>query len=166
MAAILDGVQTYHIYLRMGTTQGPLLLSLMHLASMVSEMKMLKVSRQTDAGWLTLYDDKSSPSLSSIELIMVVGWFMVFNATFNNITAISWQSVLLVEEAGVPGENHRPAASHWQTLSHNVVSNTPCHEKGFKLTTLEVIGTDCTGSYKSNYHTNTSANNGLFTLSV
>ena len=35
-------------------------------------------------------------------------WFMVFNATFNNISAISWQSVLLVEETGVPGENHRP----------------------------------------------------------
>jgi hypothetical protein len=31
---------------------------------------------------------------------------MVFNATFNNISAISWQSVLLVEETGVPGENH------------------------------------------------------------
>jgi hypothetical protein len=25
--------------------------------------------------------------------------------------------------------------------------------EGFKLTMLEVIGTDCTGSYKSNYHT-------------
>jgi hypothetical protein len=24
---------------------------------------------------------------------------------------------------------------------------------GFKLTTLVVMGTDCTGSYKSNYHT-------------
>ena len=42
---------------------------------------------------------------------------MVFSATFNNISAISWQSVLLVEETGVPGENHRPAASHWQ-LNH------------------------------------------------
>jgi hypothetical protein len=27
---------------------------------------------------------------------------MVFNATFNNISAILWQSVLLVEETGVP----------------------------------------------------------------
>ena len=35
---------------------------------------------------------------------------MVFNATFNNISSISWQSVLLVEETGVPGENHRSAA--------------------------------------------------------
>ena len=52
-------------------------------------------------------------------------WFMVFNATFNNISVISWRSVLLVEETGVPGENHRPVASHWQTLLHNVVSSTP-----------------------------------------
>ena len=79
-------------------------------------------------------------------------WFMVFNATFSNILVISWLSILLVEETGVPGENHWPAASHWQILSHNVVSNTPCHEQGsFKLT-LVVIGTDCTGSCKSNYH--------------
>jgi len=46
---------------------------------------------------------------------------MVLNATFNNISAISWRSVLLVEETGVTGENHRPSTSHWQTLSHEVV---------------------------------------------
>jgi hypothetical protein len=37
-------------------------------------------------------------------------WFvclMLFNTTFNNISVISWLSVLLVEEAGGPGENHR-----------------------------------------------------------
>ena len=33
------------------------------------------------------------------------------NATFNNIAATSWQSVLLVEETGVPGENSRPVSS-------------------------------------------------------
>ena len=38
--------------------------------------------------------------------------FMVCNATFNNITVISWRSVLLVEETGVAGENHQPLASH------------------------------------------------------
>jgi hypothetical protein len=42
---------------------------------------------------------------------------MVFNATFNNISAISRRSVLLLEETGVPGENHRPAVSHWQIYS-------------------------------------------------
>ena len=36
---------------------------------------------------------------------------MVFSATFNNVIyIISWRSVLLVEESGVPGENHRPVA--------------------------------------------------------
>jgi hypothetical protein len=40
---------------------------------------------------------------------------------------ISWRSVLLVEETGVPGENHRPVENHRQTLSHNVVSSTPRH---------------------------------------
>jgi hypothetical protein len=38
--------------------------------------------------------------------------FMVFNTTFNNISVILWWSVLLVEETSVPGENHRPVASH------------------------------------------------------
>ena len=33
------------------------------------------------------------------------------NTTFKNISVISWQSVLLVEETGVPRENHRPVAS-------------------------------------------------------
>jgi len=41
----------------------------------------------------------------------------VSNATFNNISIISLQSVLLVEETGVPGENHRP------------VSSTPFHQR-------------------------------------
>ena len=54
---------------------------------------------------------------------------MVFNATFNNIVAISWFSVLLVEETGVPGENHRPVESHWQTLSHNAISSTFRYER-------------------------------------
>jgi hypothetical protein len=44
---------------------------------------------------------------------------MVFNATFNNISVILWRSVLLMEETGGPGENHRPVASHRQTLSHD-----------------------------------------------
>ena len=41
---------------------------------------------------------------------------MVFNATFNNISVRSWQSVLLVGETGVPGENHQPVTSHWKTI--------------------------------------------------
>jgi hypothetical protein len=48
---------------------------------------------------------------------------MVFNATFKSISVVS--SVLYVEETGVPKGNH------WQTLSHNVVFNTPFHEQDF-----------------------------------
>ena len=37
---------------------------------------------------------------------------MVFNATSNDISVISWQSVLLMGETGVTGENRRPATNH------------------------------------------------------
>ena len=40
---------------------------------------------------------------------------MVFSATINNISVISWWSVLLVEETGVPGKKQPTSASHWQT---------------------------------------------------
>jgi hypothetical protein len=42
-----------------------------------------------------------------------------------------------------------PVASHWQSLSHTVV-HLPWSL--FELTTSVVIGTDCIGSCKSNYH--------------
>ena len=80
-------------------------------------------------------------------------WFMVFNATFNNISVISWRSALFVEETGAQAQSHQPVASHWQTLSHNVVSSTPHQEWGSNSKALVVIGTDYTGSCKSNYHT-------------
>ena len=47
----------------------------------------------------------------SFEIVCLFVCLMVFNATFNNISAISWQSVLLVEETGGPGENHRHVAN-------------------------------------------------------
>ena len=63
-----------------------------------------------------------------------VEWHL--NTTFNNISVISWRSVLLVEEIGVPGENHQPVAMS-AIRTHNVSGD----------------GTYCTGSCKSNYHT-------------
>jgi hypothetical protein len=54
------------------------------------------------------------------------GWFGLWCLTpLSTISVISCRTVLLVEETGVPGEIHRPVASHWQTLSHNVVLRTP-----------------------------------------
>jgi hypothetical protein len=78
---------------------------------------------------------------------------VVFNPTFNNISVILWQSFLLAEETWGPGENH--------DLSHNVV-----HLALIEIQTINgdrhyiqsrrplvVIGIDCIGSCKSNYHT-------------
>jgi hypothetical protein len=48
--------------------------------------------------------------------------FWWFNATFSNISTILWRQVLVVEEAGVSGENHRPWASNWYTLSFAAAS--------------------------------------------
>jgi hypothetical protein len=44
-------------------------------------------------------------------MVSVFDWFMVFKAIFNNISVISWWSVLFVEDTRVTGENHRPIAS-------------------------------------------------------
>jgi len=78
--------------------------------------------------YVKLYFSKYCTYILSVGLC----WFAEFNAKFNNISVISWRSVLLVEETGVPGEKHRPVASHLQTFSHNVVSSTPRHERGSK----------------------------------
>ena len=61
-----------------------------------------------DTGW-NLY---SLPTGNNKHRVRV----MVFSVTFNDVAAISGWSVVLVEETGVPGENHRPVARHWQTI--------------------------------------------------
>ena len=71
-----------------------------------------------------------------------------------------------MEETGGTGENHRPVGSHEQTLPNNVISSTPCHERDSLLTTSVVIGTDCIGNCKSNYHTITATTALLFWLAV
>jgi len=75
---------------------------------------------------------------------------MVFNTTFNNISAISWRSVLLVEETGGPRET-TDLSQVTDKLYHIMLYTSPWSR--FKLTTSVVIGTDCIGSCKSNYHT-------------
>jgi hypothetical protein len=56
--------------------------------------------------------DQSTTSTMSDFLLMNVDMVMLYNATFNNISAITWRSALLVDEIGVSEENHRPVASH------------------------------------------------------
>ena len=66
--------------------------------------------------------------------IYITVWFgfIMFNAILNNISVILWRSVLLVEETVML------YTSPWV---------------GVKPTTSVVIGTDCIGSCKFNYHT-------------
>jgi len=57
---------------------------------------------------LTLPQDLSS----TLVFDFVFDFFGCFNATFSNISVISWRPILVVEEAGVPEESHRPWASN------------------------------------------------------
>jgi hypothetical protein len=91
-----------------------------HIAAFLSVVlitEMLEICIQTS------YDQ-------NVQLILKSYLPVVLGTTLNNISVILWQSILLVEQTGVPGENHRSVASHWQTLSHNVVSSTPRYERG------------------------------------
>ena len=57
--------------------------------------------------------------------ILIMYRFLVSNATFNNISIISWRSAWLVENSEVPGKNYRPTVSQWQTLSYDVLWSIP-----------------------------------------
>ena len=93
-------------------------------------------------GWFKVFFNVYSENISQRTRPKCKMGIMVFNAIFNNISGISWRSVLLVEETGVPREKHQPSARHWQILSHNVVLSTPRHEWDTN-SPLVVIDTDC-----------------------
>jgi hypothetical protein len=57
------------------------------------------------------WNDKGSWIFSNYILFDFDFW--CFNATFNNISAISWRPVSVVKKARIPGENYRPWASNW-----------------------------------------------------
>ena len=64
---------------------------------------------------------------------------MLLNATFNNISVISWWSVLLVEET-------TDLSQVTDKLYHIMLYRVNLVRVGFELTTLVMIGTDCIGS--------------------
>jgi hypothetical protein len=77
---------------------------------------------------------------------------MVLNTTFNNISAISWGSALLVEK-NRSTLREPPTCRKSLTNYHIRLYQVHLVWAGFELAALVVIGTDCIGSYKSNYHT-------------
>ena len=64
-------------------------------------------------------------------MILYLLWIQgLFNVKGDKVMVLIYQlyrsgKFFLLKETG---DNHQPAASHWQTLSHNVASSTPCHE--------------------------------------
>jgi hypothetical protein len=58
-----------------------------------------------------------------------LGLWCLMPLTFNNISVISWPSVLFGGENWNTQRKSQTKESHRQTLSHNVVSSTSCLER-------------------------------------
>ena len=90
----------------------------------ITKIKKRPQKRQIDNQWSTKHYTENrmlgNTNITKIRgetlITLSFGWlidFLVSNATFSNISTISWRPVLVLEEAGVPRENHRLWTSNW-----------------------------------------------------
>ena len=80
-------------------------------------------------------------------VFVFIYWFMIINATVNNISVISWRSVLLVEET------EKTTVSQVTIIKNQIMLYRVPLAMNEVRAHLVVIGADCTCSWKSNYHT-------------
>ena len=77
-------------------------------------MPYVTVIEHSSMNFVLVFQKSTNQNTASNKYNVLIGqfqsniWFrfMELNVTFNNISVISWLSFLLVEETGVPGENH------------------------------------------------------------
>ena len=91
---------------------------------------------------------------SNVSLISLRIRIILFNVIFNNVSVISWQSCNCIG-GGNRRIGRKPSTcrkSMTKFITWCCIEYTSPWVR-FELTMLVVIGTDCTGSCKSNYHT-------------
>jgi len=71
----------------------------------------------------------------------------MFNTSFNTISVISWQSVLLVEETR---DNRRPVTSHWQTVSRKQVHLAMSVKQNIQKGGIQINSNTCEQKTKTN----------------
>jgi hypothetical protein len=82
------------------------------------------------------------------QIVLLLSWYNVLGLGLWCLTSLS---VLLVEETGVPGQVTDKLTFLLYIILCCIKYILPW--TGFELTTLVMIGTDCTGNCKSSYHT-------------
>jgi hypothetical protein len=93
---------------------------------------ILPVERETNPikNLLKCITSKSNRESTKYLLLLQEVSVMVFNATFNNISIISWRSVLLVEETDYTEKTTDLSQVTDKHYHHNVISSTSCRERG------------------------------------
>jgi hypothetical protein len=104
--------------------------------------------------WLKGNTNRKSKGKITVFSLDIMLWLwirvVVFSATFNNISIISWRSVWMVEEK-----------TEYSEKTTDILYHIMLYRVHLALSGIQTHNFSCTGSYKSNYHTITTTTNPL-----